>query len=271
MEPGDWKCSCGTNNFKKRHYCFNCDKRKPFEDNSNKRFKAGDKICPKCKELNFASRTICRKCSSNLPQSTSPTKHEEKKIVKREGDWECPNDKCREINFKSRDVCRRCFTVKFTMQDFFDKSKNLKKTTNTTSTPNQSHDPSNSDVSSDSDSKSGDSDIDSSSSSSPDINPVRSRETFRLSPIHIVPKEKAISSSSSNSSSSSSSNSNSSTSSDPLTERVCSVCIVEPKMFAIKTCGHFCFCSVCGYGLNKCPICGNKYNPDTDLLKIYDS
>lgn len=26
----------------------------------------GDKICERCKEVNFASRTVCRKCNSSL-------------------------------------------------------------------------------------------------------------------------------------------------------------------------------------------------------------
>lgn len=51
----------------------------------------------------------------------------------------------------------------------------------------------------------------------------------------------------------------------------CVICITEAKTIAIKVCGHYCYCENCGYAINKCPICRAPYNPDTDLIRIYDS
>ena len=49
----------------------------------------------------------------------------------------------------------------------------------------------------------------------------------------------------------------------------CIVCLVDDISIAITTCGHFCFCDVCGFALDNCPLCRKKYNSNTDLLKIY--
>lgn len=55
----------------------------------------------------------------------------------------------------------------------------------------------------------------------------------------------------------------------PKTEDNCIVCLSDSKTQAIKNCGHLCFCDICGFNINKCPICRVNYNPETDLLKIY--
>ena len=49
----------------------------------------------------------------------------------------------------------------------------------------------------------------------------------------------------------------------------CVICLDQPKIFAITQCGHVCFCDVCGFNLDKCPICRTEYNPDINLIKIY--
>ena len=49
----------------------------------------------------------------------------------------------------------------------------------------------------------------------------------------------------------------------------CIVCMSDAKSQVIIKCGHLCYCDVCGFNINKCPICRITYNPDTDLLKIY--
>jgi hypothetical protein len=51
----------------------------------------------------------------------------------------------------------------------------------------------------------------------------------------------------------------------------CVICLSEPKTHAITKCGHLCYCNVCGFGIDKCPICRTPYDPDIDLLKIYNA
>lgn len=50
----------------------------------------------------------------------------------------------------------------------------------------------------------------------------------------------------------------------------CIICMSEPKTQVITKCGHLCYCDVCGFNVDKCPICRTKYNPESDLLKIYN-
>lgn len=107
MEQGDWKCSCGEINFKKRDNCRKCHKPKG---------RSGDWNCLLCGELNFASRTSCRKCNNPKQGTTSTTLpnnlNSQPKITMKFGDWICPNNACNEHNFKIRDICRKCNTPK---------------------------------------------------------------------------------------------------------------------------------------------------------------
>ena len=70
MEPGDWKCVCGSINFKRRNDCRGCARTKPTNLSV---IKPGDKICRQCNEVNFASRFVCRKCNTVLTDSTPNT------------------------------------------------------------------------------------------------------------------------------------------------------------------------------------------------------
>lgn len=58
--------------------------------------KPGDWYCPSCRDLNFASRSVCRKCQTPHPDHSNA----------RPGDWLCRN--CTELNFASRLMCRKC-------------------------------------------------------------------------------------------------------------------------------------------------------------------
>lgn len=57
---------------------------------------------------------------------------------------------------------------------------------------------------------------------------------------------------------------------DSSEEITCVVCMTDSRTHAITKCGHLCYCGVCGFSINKCPVCRENYNPDTDLIKIYN-
>ncbi|KAH3764222.1 RNA-binding protein cabeza [Pelomyxa schiedti] len=69
--------------------------------------KPGDWVCA-CGELNFASRSACRRCQTQKSFSASSSVTPKPGPVK-PGDWKCS---CSEINFASRTVCRFCFKPK---------------------------------------------------------------------------------------------------------------------------------------------------------------
>lgn len=50
----------------------------------------------------------------------------------------------------------------------------------------------------------------------------------------------------------------------------CVVCLERPKTHMITHCRHLCCCEVCGFAMNSCPICRHAYNPDTDLMHVYN-
>jgi hypothetical protein len=54
-------------------------------------------------------------------------------------------------------------------------------------------------------------------------------------------------------------------------DNICIICMSDNKTHVITKCGHLCYCGVCGFNINKCPICRVTYNPDTDLLKIFNT
>lgn len=167
MEPGDWKCSCGEMNFKKRDNCRKCRKSKNGKGHS------GDWDC-QCGEFNFSSRNKCRKCDNSKPGGTISVQQTNTGI--KFGDWICPNTDCNEHNFRVRDICRKCNSPK-TIQE--------------------------------------------------------------------------------------------KTQDDEL-GNVCIICLDQPKTHAIVKCGHLCYCGVCGFNISVCPVCRRIYNPDTDLLKIFN-
>ncbi len=129
FRPGDWNCpKCNDHNFGSRMHCRQCGTEKPAggaNDSAggessygsrsygrggyggggggwNSFRKAGDWDCPKCQDLNFASRSECRKCGAQKPARGYGGE--------RPGDWHCPN--CSDMNFASRSECRKCGTAK---------------------------------------------------------------------------------------------------------------------------------------------------------------
>jgi hypothetical protein len=183
MEPGDWKCVCGSINFKKRNNCRDCDKAKPLS------LRPGDRICEKCNDIIFASRSSCRKCNPDSNNKPNIIQIEQKNFSVRAGDWYCSNEGCHELNFSSRLSCRKCHLIK------------------------------------------------------PD---GLSQNTSERS---------------------NSKNSVSLTADDKDT---CVVCLDKPKTCVLLKCRHLCVCDTCGYALDKCPICRYPYNPDKDIMKVYN-
>lgn len=56
---------------------------------------------------------------------------------------------------------------------------------------------------------------------------------------------------------------------DAEIEHLCVICLVKPKTHAITTCGHLCYCEVCGFCVVKCPICRESYKPEVNLIRIF--
>ena len=73
-------------------------------------------LCECCNNFNFASRMKCNKCGVKIKPiiikniqnniSEQKKKKEKKKLIKKRGDWICPN--CSNNNFAFRDNCNRC-------------------------------------------------------------------------------------------------------------------------------------------------------------------
>ncbi|UJR25648.1 hypothetical protein I4U23_006999 [Adineta vaga] len=69
----------------------------------------GDWPCSKCNEVNFKSRTACRRCATPRVQPTannSPPTGVTPQIVPKQGDWTCHF--CNNINFAARIACNKC-------------------------------------------------------------------------------------------------------------------------------------------------------------------
>lgn len=49
----------------------------------------------------------------------------------------------------------------------------------------------------------------------------------------------------------------------------CIIYFENDKTHTITKCGHLCFCGICGFNLDKCSICRSIFNPDTDIIKIF--
>jgi predicted nucleic-acid-binding Zn-ribbon protein len=87
MKPGDWSCpKCKNHNFSNKKICnrTGCEEPKPrggggrgrdsrgYRSNNsggfnNSDMKPGDWNCPKCKNHNYAKRTVCNRCDTRKP------------------------------------------------------------------------------------------------------------------------------------------------------------------------------------------------------------
>jgi len=132
MRPGDWLCPiCGDLQFATRSQCRKCgtgpdgmqgDLSEEGYSNGSSGFhkptKPGDWICPACGDLQFASRSTCRKCGAAPGMQPQPMATMQgyahsfsggkggKQM--RPGDWSCPS--CGDHNFAKNTLCRRCGT-----------------------------------------------------------------------------------------------------------------------------------------------------------------
>jgi hypothetical protein len=69
----------------------------------------GDWSCSQCNEINFKSRTTCRRCSTPRvqPAANQPSPGvAAPQAVPRPGDWTCPF--CSNLNFAARIACNKC-------------------------------------------------------------------------------------------------------------------------------------------------------------------
>ena len=80
--------------------------RNRFQKN-NDNMKSGDWICPKCKNHNFASKSICNRknCNTKKPKISNQKNKTTLDSNIRPGDWICP--KCKNHNYASKDICNR--------------------------------------------------------------------------------------------------------------------------------------------------------------------
>ena len=125
--PGDWKCSCGGDNFASRTQCYRCgnDSPAPGRMLAVKRevqVRPGDWSCPECGVLVYASRSECFKCKVRVAcapafvdcQLTQHPQAPRGESAAMEGgrpqDWPCPG--CKFMNFASRTKCRQCGQAK---------------------------------------------------------------------------------------------------------------------------------------------------------------
>eukprot|EP00808_Paulinella_micropora_P000549 g16162.t1 len=105
-KPGDWNCAgCGDVNFGSRSHCRKCGKQKPSAPSTGK---PGDWSCGSCRDVNFASRTHCRKCGKQKAEASSTVTSASPASVPvgKPGDWSCGS--CGDVNFASRTHCRKC-------------------------------------------------------------------------------------------------------------------------------------------------------------------
>lgn len=123
----DWQCpQCEFNNFALNDKCKKCSCFRSKALNYNNQVKKkGDWVC-ECTELNFASRTSCRKCLKPINNDTNETPSSQT-ISFKTGDWYCA---CGEINFKNRINCYKCKKIKEVTQSSNDDK--LQDTVNTT-------------------------------------------------------------------------------------------------------------------------------------------
>jgi len=197
--------------------------------------KKGDWVCSSCGDLNFASRTSCRKCSNPKTSGSSS-------IPVRAGDWSCPA--CNHLNFARNQCCRSCKSVPSLVAG---------RKTNSSSSSTSSNIPP---------AKPGDW-----SCSCGEYNFARNQSCRKCkNPKSSVPTPAPSSAPVPTTSSSSSS----SLSNDDDGKNLCVVCMEQPAQMAITVCGHLCLCSQCAPVLHACPLCRHAF-ASTDLLKIFVS
>merc|ERR1712232_44821 len=73
--------------------------------------KPGDRLCPKCGDLVFASKAACKMCHTARPDDSAiHIPGAQTRFGMKLGDWTCPN--CGDMVFGSRDKCKMCHTRK---------------------------------------------------------------------------------------------------------------------------------------------------------------
>jgi hypothetical protein len=135
-EPNDWQCtSCKTLNFSKRDKCRKCNTAKSTQAHATaieaaaasvsqgqSQRRAGDWDCTACGNMNFSSRSACRRCSTARPSApavgsgitvstlSSPGQGVDPLLhfgpQRKAGDWDCTA--CGKMNFGSRTACYQC-------------------------------------------------------------------------------------------------------------------------------------------------------------------
>ncbi|VBB18588.1 RNA-binding protein cabeza [Yasminevirus sp. GU-2018] len=222
------------------------------------RIEPSDWVCNSCGDTNFKKRTECRRCKTSKyaprtgvgasPRSGSGTSSSTAVPTPKPGDKLCTG--CGEINFASRDRCRKCGGNLQVLNLITPEIRNqsLNRTMNRQDW----------------------------TCSDPTCREVNfgfrhiCRKCNKLKPdfghnvSNIVPIADRISEH---------------TSTIRVADNVgtddessiCVVCLTDPRTHAITTCGHMCFCGVCGFNMKMCPICRTQYDPDKkQLIKIYN-
>jgi len=200
----------------------------------------GDWNCYACGDLNFASRTSCRKCSrsknssasggnSSSPNSNSNS-NSVPQVIPREGDWNC--SVCSHLNFARNQCCRSCKTVPSLVAG---------RSSSDSSASARSNIPP---------SKPGDW-----SCSCGEYNFARNQscrkcKNPKTAPAPSPPPVSAAAQS------------------DEGTGNQCVVCMDQTAEVAIKVCGHLSLCMQCALTLNTCPLCRAPFT-STDILKIF--
>lgn len=102
----DWTC-CGRSVFGSKARCGKCNRLNPAIGVNVPPKNAGDWSCAKCNDLQFASRTHCRKCNEPKPPAVAAVLASAVPAPPlRPGDWLCKV--CNDVQFGSRNTCRKC-------------------------------------------------------------------------------------------------------------------------------------------------------------------
>jgi len=105
-KPGDWNCHCGEMNFASRTACRKCGSSKGSQQ-PQPHPRVGDWACAICGHLNFARNQCCRACKT-VPSLTLFCLTYVLTVLPvsaKPGDWTCP---CGEYNFARNQICRVC-------------------------------------------------------------------------------------------------------------------------------------------------------------------
>jgi len=108
QKPGDWHCNCGEMNFASRTACRKCGAAKGQPRSTPvPQKRPGDWNCPRCNELNFARNQSCRNCKT-VPSLVGRATSGTT-VPQKPGDWVCS---CGELNFARNQSCRKCRSSK---------------------------------------------------------------------------------------------------------------------------------------------------------------